>query len=184
MYFYFNDTIGHFLFEGINITGWDGLAPAMVVIAIVAILIEIIKSLMTFVRRKMTANPLTESSSTNPAVNSHSPLLASLRIPPTVEHIKRRRLQLHIANSFLHIFEVVIGYLLMLAIMTYNAYIFLSVLLGLGIGYLFFGAYREGFSQPSTSFQEPNRRTLDSDEEGMDRSGSDMHSRSYGSLDT
>ena len=49
----------------------------------------------------------------------------------------------HIIQTFLHVLQFAIGYFLMLAFMTYNYWICLSILIGIGIGYFFFGATRE-----------------------------------------
>lgn len=39
----------------------------------------------------------------------------------------------------LYVVQVVLGYLLMLTVMTYNVYVSLSILLGVAVGYTFFG---------------------------------------------
>ena len=48
----------------------------------------------------------------------------------------------HILQTFLHMFQVAISYLLMLVFMTYNSWLCLSVVLGAGLGYFFFGYKR------------------------------------------
>lgn len=39
----------------------------------------------------------------------------------------------------LYLVQVVLGYLLMLTVMTYNVYVSISILLGVALGYIFFG---------------------------------------------
>ena len=51
-------------------------------------------------------------------------------------------LALHIAQTFLHMVQVAVGYLLMLVVMTYNLWIFFAVILGAGLGYIVFGRLR------------------------------------------
>jgi len=48
----------------------------------------------------------------------------------------------HIIQTFLHMFQVTLSYLLMLVFMTYNTWLCLSVVLGAGVGYFFFGYKR------------------------------------------
>lgn len=40
------------------------------------------------------------------------------------------RIKFHIAESFVHVFRVVLAYLLMLAVMSYNAWIGIAVVVG------------------------------------------------------
>ncbi|XP_003463840.2 protein SLC31A2 [Cavia porcellus] len=41
----------------------------------------------------------------------------------------------HLGQSLVHVIQVVIGYFIMLAVMSYNAWIFLGVVLGSAVGY-------------------------------------------------
>jgi len=45
----------------------------------------------------------------------------------------------HVIQTFLHILQVTISYMLMLVFMTYNVWLCLAVVLGAGTGYFFFG---------------------------------------------
>jgi len=45
----------------------------------------------------------------------------------------------HIIQSLLNLLQIVISYLLMLIFMTFNYWLCLAVVLGLGVGYFFFG---------------------------------------------
>lgn len=45
----------------------------------------------------------------------------------------------HFIQTFLHILQMGISYLLMLIAMTFNVYLFLAVILGAGLGHLLFG---------------------------------------------
>lgn len=41
----------------------------------------------------------------------------------------------HFGQSLLHVAQVVVGYFMMLAVMSYNTWIFFGVVLGSGVGY-------------------------------------------------
>lgn len=45
----------------------------------------------------------------------------------------------YLVEISLYVVQVVLGYLLMLTVMTYNVYVSLSILLGVAVGYTFFG---------------------------------------------
>lgn len=44
----------------------------------------------------------------------------------------------HLSQTFLHVVQVVVGYLLMLVVMTFQVYLGLAVVIGAGLGYFFF----------------------------------------------
>lgn len=48
----------------------------------------------------------------------------------------------HLVQSLLHIIQMVVSYGLMLVVMTFNSWLFMSVILGLGVGYFLFGWIR------------------------------------------
>lgn len=60
---------------------------------------------------------------------------------PGVTHRRPERKVLnwtHVVQSLLHMLQVAVSYTLMLAVMTFNGYLILSVILGAGVGYLSF----------------------------------------------
>lgn len=50
----------------------------------------------------------------------------------------------HYIQTALHLLQMIISYLLMLIVMTYNVWLFMAVVLGCTVGYFFFG-WRKGF---------------------------------------
>jgi copper transporter 1 len=64
--------------------------------------------------------------------------LKSLCLPnmSLVEHA------LHLVQTFLHVVQVAVAYVLMLVVMTYNLWLFFAVVFGFGVGYLIFGRLR------------------------------------------
>ncbi|XP_032491863.1 probable low affinity copper uptake protein 2 isoform X1 [Phocoena sinus] len=54
---------------------------------------------------------------------------------PQVSRTRLRWFLCHFGQSLLHVAQVVIGYFMMLAVMSYNTWIFFGVVLGSGVGY-------------------------------------------------
>ncbi|XP_030617482.1 probable low affinity copper uptake protein 2 isoform X3 [Delphinapterus leucas] len=54
---------------------------------------------------------------------------------PQVSRTRLRWFLCHFSQSLLHVAQVVIGYFMMLAVMSYNTWIFFGVVLGSGVGY-------------------------------------------------
>lgn len=63
---------------------------------------------------------------------------------PAIIHSGNVRLRIEdlFFATVLHMVYITLGYCLMLAVMTFNTYIFISVCAGVGIGYLVFGTFR------------------------------------------
>ncbi|XP_077986819.1 protein SLC31A2-like [Glandiceps talaboti] len=183
MYFNFTKYIEPLLFQNINIRQTDTLVAALIVLIVLAILNELLKSIRTYLYKKTIANPLTQAKGTNAVVNEHNPLLESLRIPPTVGHIKRRRLKLHVGNSLFYLLEIIIGYLLMLSVMTFNGYILVAVVCGLGLGYFLFGTPRETFNQPIV-IPETQRLAETDDPDSLQNSSLGRSYQTYDSLES
>ena len=55
----------------------------------------------------------------------------------------------HWLQTLLHVVQVFVSYCLMLAFMTYNAYICIAICIGAGVGYYFFGWIRQGTQDPN-----------------------------------
>lgn len=45
----------------------------------------------------------------------------------------------HLIQTLLHIVQVTVSYVLMLAVMTFNVWLIIAIVLGAGVGYFFFG---------------------------------------------
>ncbi|KAJ8300163.1 hypothetical protein KUTeg_021682, partial [Tegillarca granosa] len=119
MYFKLTSCVKDLLFKGLNIEG-----PA----AFVTFILEGFKALMLYWTSRLKQHPLTYGKTDN-HVQDRSPLFASLTIPSSIEQIKHRRIKYHCYSFLTHVLNVIVGYFLMLAVMSYNLWILLAVIL-------------------------------------------------------
>nr|AAI69802.1 Transmembrane protein [Xenopus laevis]AAI69804.1 Transmembrane protein [Xenopus laevis] len=154
MHFVFSENVT-LLFDFWTVQTLAGLILSCLVVLLLTVVYEISKvwkcnllsrALQTFPIRSI--HEPTPSSTADPETSSNivsDPFLppASLpqqhteRLSVTEEHIQpsSRWWFLHSFLSLLHMVQVVLGYLLMLCVMSYNAAIFIAVILGSGLGY-------------------------------------------------
>ncbi|XP_074655063.1 protein SLC31A2-like isoform X2 [Tubulanus polymorphus] len=144
MTFYIGDNVTNLLFEGWNSSSTGDLMKMCAVFFTLAIVMEALKVFRAFLQMRADLNPLTYAK-TEHNVNERSQLLRPLIIPPSVDHIKRRKIYYHIAVTLVNVLTLLMGYLAMLAIMSYNAAIAISIVLGSAIGYFIFSAIQRAF---------------------------------------
>nr|XP_054769365.1 probable low affinity copper uptake protein 2 [Lytechinus pictus] len=141
MWFFFKTTATDLLFQGWDITTkWD-FALSCLLFAFASVLLEVLATLSTYLTRRYTTNPL-EMNWSSP-INGRSPLLAPLQIPSSVSKVKQRRCRIHLGRTIVHIVSVSLGYIVMLVVMTYNAYFLISIAAGSAFGYLLFAPFRK-----------------------------------------
>ncbi|XP_061183915.1 uncharacterized protein LOC133192080 isoform X2 [Saccostrea echinata] len=138
-YFSFRVSVEHLLLQRVNVTSTPGIIAASSAFFFGTFLLEGTKILMFYWTVRLQQNPLTYGQ-TNGKNQDLSPLFASLMIPSSLEQVRQRRLKFHFCGMLTHLFNVFLGYIIMLAVMQYNWWIFIAILLGSGFGYFFFGA--------------------------------------------
>jgi len=141
MTFNFNYKNVDILFPGITVNSVEGMICACIVMFILAILYEGLKvlreSLLSNHRCQEKAqqppeySPPTQmtSSSSNDqvlVVNQNSRFTKMFKSP-------------HITQTFLHLIQVTVSYMLMLVVMSYNGYLAISIISGATVGYFLFG---------------------------------------------
>ncbi|XP_067944562.1 protein SLC31A2-like [Watersipora subatra] len=142
LYFEFTAKVHDFLFNGWssnNNTGLLGMAFAM---ATLVFFMELLRTISEYLHLKMRAGPVSLVASV-PVESESSPLIRALQIPPSEEHIKKYRLKLHLIRSLLVPVQLAIGYIVMLSIMSYNAWILVTVSLASGCMYWLFSFCRD-----------------------------------------
>lgn len=138
MTFYFgNDAT--ILFGPWKVSNWQGMLWSCVVILVVSFLYEGLKflrqHLLNCARAQLSRAHARDQSSTED--DDDELLLAEFSWG---RRFNRRtiRILLHVTQTVLYLIQLTIGYMLMLVVMTYNAWLLISVVLGAGVGYLAF----------------------------------------------
>ncbi|KAK3088411.1 hypothetical protein FSP39_018818 [Pinctada imbricata] len=139
MWFYWTTKTKHLLFKGVDINGTTATFEACVVLFLATFILEGGKCIMLYWNTRLAQHPLTYGQ-TDHKHQDRNPLFNSLMIPSSLEHIKRRRAKYHIFSCLSHIFNLILGYLVMLAVMRYSIWMLVAVLLGSMVGYFIFGA--------------------------------------------
>ncbi|XP_044517301.1 probable low affinity copper uptake protein 2 [Gracilinanus agilis] len=131
MHFIFSSEV-ELLFDFWRVHSPAGMAVSVLVVLLLAVLYESIKvgkvKLFHWSLLRLPPNhslPLTEYTDQD-STNSE----------PALTNSDRTRWFLgHLGQSLMHVAQVVIGYFVMLAVMSYNTWVFLGVVLGSAIGY-------------------------------------------------
>ncbi|XP_054583651.1 probable low affinity copper uptake protein 2 isoform X2 [Eptesicus fuscus] len=131
MHFFFSDKVV-LLFDFWNVHSPAGMALSVLVILLLSVLYEIIK----FGKAKLLHQSLVSmpTSTSQQHEESDQGSSSSSELPP-VSRPRLRWFLSHFGQSLIHIAQVVIGYFIMLAVMSYNTWIFLGVVLGSAVGY-------------------------------------------------
>ncbi|XP_012624355.1 protein SLC31A2 isoform X1 [Microcebus murinus] len=131
MHFIFSDKVV-LLFDFWSVHSPAGIALSVLVVLLLAVLYEGIKvgkakllhqvlvSLPTSISQQVIAETDWDSAGSD---------------PPPVSRTHCRWYLCHFGQSLIHVIQVVIGYFIMLAVMSYNTWIFLGVVLGSAMGY-------------------------------------------------
>lgn len=130
----------HFIFKELHISGTKGLVGVCFVFLVLTIILEATKSLMFYLSARLKQHPLTYGQTNRSIQDDRAPLFSAIMIPSSIDRIKRLRVRFHIGGFAVHVFNVFLGYIIMLAVMTYNVYILVAVIVGSGLGHLVFGA--------------------------------------------
>ncbi|XP_063000855.1 protein SLC31A2 [Elgaria multicarinata webbii] len=134
MSFVFSDQVV-LLFDFWSVHSAAGMVLSVAVVMLIAVLYEAVKVSKAKLIQRATPTPIATSVSQEtlgePERGSVSTGIGQLPSSPQ----KSWWFPWHVAQSLLHVVQVVLGYLVMLAVMSYNTWIFLGVIVGSAIGY-------------------------------------------------
>lgn len=108
------------------------MALSVLVVLLLAVLYEGIKVAKAKLLHKTLEN-LPNSTSQQLILESDQDSTGSRSIP--ANGYRLRWFLCYFGQSLVHVIQVVLGYFVMLAIMSYNTWIFLGAIVGLGVGY-------------------------------------------------
>ncbi|XP_027725131.1 probable low affinity copper uptake protein 2 [Vombatus ursinus] len=131
MHFIFSSEV-ELLFDFWRVHSPAGMAVSVLVVLLLAVLYESIKvGKVKLFHWSLHSHPPNDNQQLMECMDQESTSSGSAQ----ANSDRTRLLLSHLGQSLLHVVQVVIGYFVMLAVMSYNTWIFLGVILGLAIGY-------------------------------------------------
>ncbi|XP_004452376.2 protein SLC31A2 [Dasypus novemcinctus] len=131
MHFIFSDEVV-LLFDFWSVHSPSGMALSVLVVLLLAVLYESIKvGKVKLLHQALLSLP----THTNQQLAEEADQVSEDSDSLPVSHTHRRWFLCHFGQSLIHVAQVVIGYFMMLAVMSYNTWIFLGVVLGSAMGY-------------------------------------------------
>ncbi|XP_055965501.1 protein SLC31A2 [Sorex fumeus] len=131
MHFIFSDKVV-LLFDFWSVHSPTGMALSVVVVLLLAVLYEGIKVGKAMLLQRALSSM--SASSSQQLIEESDQNLAASNLPLGGQ-ARLRWFLCHSGQSLIHVAQVVISYFMMLAVMTYNTWIFLGVVLGSAVGY-------------------------------------------------
>ncbi|XP_076673842.1 protein SLC31A2 [Andrena cerasifolii] len=137
MWFWFGNNLGSFLFPGYNVTTVSSFLCTCLGLTALAILYEGMKILQIKIQHSATILVQRQTAQTSENSSLLSKISSrSIGARSSLRCIRWSTWSIQAFHWFIHTF---VGYLLMLAVMTYNVYINIALVLGGCIGYWVFG---------------------------------------------
>ncbi|XP_007934957.1 probable low affinity copper uptake protein 2 [Orycteropus afer afer] len=131
MHFIFSDKVV-LLFDFWSVHSPAGMVLSVVVVLLLAVLYEGIKvAKVKLLHQALKSLPPPADQQLIAETDGESTCSDS----PPVSRTRLRWFLCHFGQSLIHVAQVVIGYFMMLAVMSYNTWIFLGVVLGSAVGY-------------------------------------------------
>jgi len=135
MSFDWTTDIGDFFFKGLTINSAGSFAGLCIVLVILSMVYELMKVHSAQVRARAARERLRSAScapsETATLITSSSSGFGRQKFPQQLAKLSREAVVFLLHNT--------LGYALMLSVMIYNGYLFITVVLGMGLGYFLFG---------------------------------------------
>ncbi|XP_064116292.1 high affinity copper uptake protein 1-like isoform X1 [Macrobrachium nipponense] len=140
MSYYLSSTVYDFFFKGVNVTTTWGMVSLCLGLMSLSVVMEGFKVARSQLMKLSQSRRLGTS---RYGPSERSPLIVSQSVLARRNEklLFGRRVRFHILQTFLHLIHLTIGYLLMLAVMSYNGYFTIAVVGGAGIGYYCFSLF-------------------------------------------
>ncbi|XP_055913747.1 protein SLC31A2-like [Eupeodes corollae] len=138
MAFHWDTDVGLFLFPGLDITGVPALILLCGILILISIVYEAVKVFQTNSKSKIARERFRSVSSATETTNLLLLERRRSRSNPS-ENCNSKKLLSIFAQALVFLFQNVTSYLLMLAVMVYNIYVFIAIVFGMGLGYFLFG---------------------------------------------
>jgi len=142
--------INNFLFKGWASTDIPSLLGICIFSGVLALCVEIIAVGAVYLHKQANVDPLHYGQATGDD-EQRPESIRPLLIPSSLSQFRTRKMCYHAVQSLVRMLHLLMGYILMLAIMTYNAWIAISVIIGSFLGYFFFGWMRVSMLNPDMS---------------------------------
>ncbi|XP_013419763.1 probable low affinity copper uptake protein 2 isoform X1 [Lingula anatina] len=152
MYFEFKDSLHNFLIYRWNTSTLSSFVGTIFIFFFAAMMLEGIMGMLASLRDRSKVLPASVKERLLEPISENSPLIGkSKSLTESGEKlIKQKKIKYHIGMSLLHVAKVVVAYVVMLAVMSYNAWVFVTVVIGSALGYLIFGAIQHKITTADT----------------------------------
>merc|ERR1712227_771362 len=132
MYMYFTKDYNFYvLFEGWMVMDTAALGWSCFGLFLMAMLLEFVRAGRTEIERNATVNSVTPQSENVEPKKSES---TNSEVVPVVPSMKTMITCPYLLSSFLYIFQMTLSYFVMLAAMSFSAWIFISIIAGFTVG--------------------------------------------------
>lgn len=137
-----------FLFESWTVDTTLTLFFTCLGIGCVALLFEGIRVFRVWVKRRWHVSPLFPLMSKDFSISGSTS--NTVHIIGNASYVRSSRIKNHVSQTLLHVVRLVLSYLLMLAVMTYNAYVSICIVVGSCLGYFIFCHELTRWREPGT----------------------------------
>ncbi|KAJ9601505.1 hypothetical protein L9F63_000344, partial [Diploptera punctata] len=155
MSYWFGNNVNNLLFKDFTLTTATGLIVTCFALCALGILLEVIKvHQASLIQKNIDENEHCRSHRCSSETDSLIPIDAEVERRSARNKL---RLILMLKKTFLYGLQIVLSYILMLCVMTYNGYFTIAVALGASVGYLVCGPYLLEAIVKNTEFMRPKK---------------------------